>query len=160
MAARERLGLRLQLFTLAPSQYGGFNFNSFCEFAGRQFGANEDGIFELTGNTDNGTAIYALLELIRNDLGDFHEKRLRKVYLAGELGGNLTVSLQFDEDVWKSFTVTASETGLKSHGEEFYCRRDQKGRYFMIRIENVDGSDFSLDSIAVLPVFTQRTAGK
>jgi hypothetical protein len=42
-----------------PSAYSGFNFNSYCTYQNRAFGANDTGIFELTGTTDNGTAIHA-----------------------------------------------------------------------------------------------------
>jgi len=160
--ATSRLGIRLNLRNNAPSQYDGFDFNSMVEFAGKKLGANEDGIFEiLTGDDDNGVAISGFFELLRTDLDEWREKRVRKLYLGGQWSGNMQIGVKFDNDAWTYKTLTPAETSLGEHGNEIYWRRDKRGRYVQFYLGNVSGADFSIDHIAFIPYFKGgSTAGK
>lgn len=53
------------------SRYDGFNFTSFVVVGGKVFGLNDTGLFELSGNTDNGAAIKWFLQSVptRADVG-------------------------------------------------------------------------------------------
>jgi hypothetical protein len=64
-----------------PSQYSGFNFNSYTVFEGRAFGANDVGIYELTGTTDAGSIIRTGVVLNDTDFGSPNQKRFRRAYL-------------------------------------------------------------------------------
>lgn len=64
-----------------PSVYSGFNFNSYCVFDGRAFGANATGIFELTGDTDAGAEIHTGIMTHSTDFGTRNGKRFRKAYV-------------------------------------------------------------------------------
>ncbi|MDD5062681.1 MAG: hypothetical protein PHN44_10430, partial [Candidatus Marinimicrobia bacterium] len=64
-----------------PSMYSGFNFNSYCVFENRAFGANDTGIYELTGTTDAGSTIHDGVILSETDFGVPNNKRFRKGYL-------------------------------------------------------------------------------
>jgi len=79
-----------------PSVYSGFNFNSYCEYGGRAFGANATGIFELAGTTDNGSTIHSGVLLHNTDFGIRNDKRFRKAYL-GVTGTSPVMVMETDE---------------------------------------------------------------
>lgn len=126
-----------------PSVYSGFNFNSYCEYQGRAFGANATGIFELTGDTDNGTTIHTGVTLHETDFGTRNEKRFRKAYLG----------------VSGTEPVMIMETG---EGERTVYSIDDKGKVNASRSLHsrdwvLSVSDFdSLDSIQLVPVILAR----
>lgn len=64
-----------------PSMYSGFDFNSYCVFEGRAFGANSIGIYELTGDTDAGSEIHTGVIFSQTDFDLFNQKKFRKGYL-------------------------------------------------------------------------------
>jgi len=64
-----------------PSMYSGFNFNSYCVFENRAFGANDTGIYELTGDTDAGSEIHTGIIFSATDFGMPNQKRFRRGYL-------------------------------------------------------------------------------
>jgi hypothetical protein len=64
-----------------PSMYSGFNFNSFCVFENRAFGANDTGIYELTGETDAGSPIHTGVILSETNFNSPNQKRMRRGYL-------------------------------------------------------------------------------
>ena len=64
-----------------PSMYSGFDFNSYCIFENRAFGANSSGIYELAGSTDAGSEIHTGAILSKTDFGSANQKKFRKGYL-------------------------------------------------------------------------------
>ena len=64
-----------------PSMYSGFDFNSFCVFENRAFGANDTGIYELTGDTDAGSTIHTGIIFSNTNFDLPNQKRFRRGYL-------------------------------------------------------------------------------
>ncbi len=126
-----------------PSIYSGFNFNSYCEYQGRAFGANATGIFELTGDTDNGTTIHTGATLHESDFGMRNDKRFRKVYLG----------------VSGTEPVMIMETG---EGERIVYLIDDKGkvdasRSLHSRDWKLSIADFdTVDTVHLVPVILAR----
>lgn len=87
-----------------PSVYSNYDFNSYCTFGGKFYGANEDGIFELAGVTDEGEAIRTGLTLGPNNLGVMNRKRLRSIHL-GKRNSSTVVKVTIDRES-KNFSVT------------------------------------------------------
>ena len=144
----ERFAIALNLKRVAPSQYTNYNFNSMCIFNGLPIACNEDGIFSLDDSeTDNGTEIDSYIELPTTDFGELRSKRFRKMFVGYETSGNLKVTVVVDGGTAKSFILTAGQTAQIQHRDILPMTRDQKGVYWVISIENVDGCDFSLDNI-------------
>ena len=65
-----------------PSMYSGFNFNSYAVFENKAYGANDIGIYELTGDTDAGAEIHTGVVLNDTDFGLPNQKRFRRGYLS------------------------------------------------------------------------------
>ncbi len=147
------LGLCLQLDRLALSQYANFNFNSMCKFGDTYLGADENGIFELeTGDLDDTETIEAFFELVTSDWGIQNQKRIRSLYIGYESDGNLLVTWKDDDDNERSYVLKPNHIPNKQHSAKIPGARDGKGRYWMLRIDNMDGADFSIDRVDVTPV--------
>jgi len=145
------IALVVRLENQAISQYGNYDFNSFCKINDTYFGANSDGIFTLGGDDDNGTDIDAIFALILSDWGISNVKRIRKLFIGYETDGSLTVKVKNEEDNERSYTLPYRLYD-RQNGNTVNVGRDGIGRYWNVRVENVDGCNFAIDMIEVLPV--------
>lgn len=151
--ATDRLGLCLALMRVAPSQYANWNFNSMTKFGGRFIGANEDGIFILDeADKDGDEDIDARFRSALTDFSALNFKRIRRIYLGYEADGDLEAHVGADEREDQVIEVPTKRKTLKEHGKGFPVGRDIKGRYFDIEVRNLNGADFSVDEITLVPV--------
>ena len=131
----------------AITEYINYCFNSFCCFNGVYLGACKDGIFPLSGDDDNGTDIDAHIKTATADVGKGQPKKLRDAWIVARKG-LMTFTVIADEG--NEFTYNADVENSKLHEERVKIGRGIKGRGFSFILANVDGSDFDIDSIAVL----------
>jgi hypothetical protein len=157
--AKDRLTLCLSLGKTAPSQYGNYNFRGMCKFGDKLLGGNEDGVFVLdSGDTDNGTKISAFLRTGPTDFGAEEEKRLRRLYLSFRTDGRMKMGVSGDgkEDV--SQEITPANTDLDMIHQKVSGGRDIRGKYLDLKLENVQGSDFTINEVkAVLVILGANT---
>lgn len=153
----EKLILNINLSNMAITQFCNYNFNSFCKIGDKYFGASENGIFELAGDSDNGTDIDAFFELIVSDFGISNVKRLRSLFIGYEAKGDLIVTVKDNEDNARTYTLSYISSGYdRQTGGKVSIGRDGAGRYWQIRIDNTSGKYFAVDSIEVLAVILGR----
>lgn len=126
-----------------PSMYSGFNFNSYCVFENRAFGANSTGIYELTGTTDAGTSISTGAVLSRTDFGSRNYKRFRKGYL-GISGTSPVMVMECDDGSRKVYDISSEGMVVFSH--------DQKSREWKLSIADFD----TLDVMKLIPVVLRK----
>lgn len=148
--AKTCIAIVMRLENQAVSQYDNYSFNSFCKIGDTYFGASSSAIYSLGGEDDNGTDIDAIFALVLSDWGVSNVKRIRKIYVGYETDGDITVKVKNDNDNERSYTM---EYNLydRQNGNVVNVGRDGIGRYWLIRLDNVDGCDFAIDSIEVLP---------
>ena len=148
--------------TLGATQYDNFDFNSFCEFeanSGIWYGAKTDGIYLLDGDTDQGEAIVAEIRTGQTNLGTNKEKRCPTAYIGAKTDGSLVMKVVTDEpDGTKSENWYAVETRV---ADSVRTTRVQFGRglksvFWQFALSNVNGSDFELASLEMLPVILTR----
>ena len=146
-----RFGARLQLYNTATSQYGNFNFNSMAVFNGVAIGAGVDGVFSLfDAENDNGAYIESIIETVLSNFGVISKKKPRRLYLSLEASGSLLIKLKVDGGDYSSYSFTPKQLGQLQHRTPLSVSTFQKGDYWMMRIENIDGIDFSIDDISAL----------
>lgn len=126
-----------------PSMYSGFDFNSFCIYEDRAFGANATGIFELTGVTDAGSEIHTGVIFSRTDFDMFNQKRFRKGYL--DISGTTPkIILETDRDQRQAYTVdTDGKVTVSS---------ELKSKTWKLSIADFD----SLDGLSLIPIILTR----
>ena len=151
----DKLTLSLNLVNIAVTQFCNYDFNSFCKIGGKYFGANDSGIFELTGNDDAGSNIDAFFELILSDFGISNMKRIRSMYVGGEANGSLTLTLKDDENNSRTYNLNLT-SGNKQSSAKVSVGRDGLGRYWQVRIDNVSGVYFAIDFIEALAIILGR----
>lgn len=151
----DKFCLNVNLSNFAVTQFCQYPFNSFCEIAGKHFGASDDGIFELTGNDDAGADIDAFAELILSDFGISNIKKIRSVFVGGEADGKLTLTLKDDEDNSRAYDLRLT-SGSKQSSGKVDVGRDGLGRYWQVRIDNKNGVYFAIDSIELLAIIMGR----
>jgi hypothetical protein len=145
--------IRTNLYINASTQYTNFNFTSMCMFNGVVLGAGASGLFKLCcSDTDNAVAIDAYFIPYTVDFNDDHHKRLRRVYIGGNLDGDLKLTVTGNgNSVNGPYTITynASET---VQVKMFAIARSKgyKWVYADFKFENVNGSFFAIDSIRTL----------
>jgi len=151
--ADERFGISLNLKRVAPTQYRNFNFNSMCVFQGQPLATSVDGLYSLDdANDDDGTDINSYVEFPTSDLGQLVAKRFRKMYIGYETSGSIVVTVKVDGDIEQSYTLSPDQVGQIQHRGILPMSRSQKGVYWIFKVENVDGADFSVDNIEGIPV--------
>ncbi len=154
MPEDEWFGIRLNLVNNAATQYTHWNFNSFCDTGQVCLGANSDGIYLLFDDADDdGQQIWSLIEF---PMVDLKMARLRSIWFGYEADGELEVTVRADEAVESSYTLPPIKRGLLSQTRRITIERKHRGRYWTIGIQNLVGSDFSLDSVELYPVILPR----
>ena len=144
----------------ATAQWHNWDFNSVVEFRGKIIGAKDNGIFVIDNSaTDNGTDIDSI---VRTPIIDFHtpnQKHVRYVYLKGEGDGDMKLIIRDDEEneqeressmadqVQKSYRIPVGRGAADGTG---------KGRHFDFEIQNVNGSDFSIDTLEATVIVVAR----
>ena len=156
-----QLGLCLEFTGRRASQYAGYNFNSMCKFGTTYLGANSNGIFQLDSgqydyNSGSKASITSFFETPVSDWGIPNQKRVRFIHLSYETNGKIKITSTCDEDDETARAVSTTVTGNKQHAKRITGRRDIKGRHWSFRVDNVGGSDYSIDSILITPVITGR----
>ena len=139
--------------TSGVSKYDNYPFNSMYG----NYAAAYDGIYELEGSDDAGTAIQSV---IRTGLMNFGTSMLKQVvyaYLGLAADGRMVMK-----------TVAADRGNKKERWYEFRPRNDAfdttrvkfgrgiTSRYWQFELINLDGTDFELESIELLPIALNR----
>jgi hypothetical protein len=127
------------LRTGAHSTYSNFNFNSLSG----EYGAKDDGIYQLTGTTDGGVAIATLLDTGKTDFQSAQLKRMTDAYLGVKSDGSIKLNL-ITENTDTTYTIAATNA-LQTH--KINLGRGAIGRYWQAILENVSGSSFVLESL-------------
>jgi hypothetical protein len=139
-------GIVLQLEINAPRQYCNYDFNSHCMLDGIDLVAGPSGVFSLGGDNDNGTEISAKFRTLLSDFGSSILKRVRRLLLGMEATGDMTVTLENDQENPRSYTIDNSNYD-RTGSCDVFIGRNGLGRYWSFEFENVDGCDFRIDKI-------------
>jgi len=127
-----------------------FPMTSMCRFGDNYLATSGSKLFSLGGNDFDSASINSYFEPITTDFGISNHKRLRYVYIGFQCTGKLQLVVTADEQTEYTYTINPTKIGQQKI--RVTIDRNKKGRYWNFRIKNVSGSDFSIDSIEVLPV--------
>lgn len=145
-AAYSPFVMNTESYTVA--QYDNYNFHSVFERAGKYYGVNTAGIYELIGSDDNGTDIAASFKLGFSDLKKSGMKRIPYVYLGYTSDGDINIDVSIDgEPTVRQYTVgqISSTSGIKRGRAKI--ARGLKSRYWQFGVSNVLGADFEIEEL-------------
>jgi hypothetical protein len=143
---------------IAATEYENYPFNSFA-FAGRRhLAASADGIYELTGEDDDGTEIEAYVRTGLLDLGTTALKQVIRAYLGYTSDGKLllkTFTTDGGQKIERWYELT-DRTADATREARVKFGKGVKARYWQFEVRNIEGSDFSIDQLQVLPLMLSR----
>lgn len=140
-------GWIVNLETLAVSRYEGFGFNSLSG----EFGAMDDGIYELSGESIDGEPIQAFIRL-RTAFGSNRLKRVRYAYLDAASSGAMQLSVTAQN---KRIDYAVSPKDELSVIKKTLAL-GPKDCFWDVTIGNAEGSDFELAAVELVEQDTGR----
>jgi len=145
--------VRTNLSNNAITQYSNFDFQSMIVFNGVIIGAGASGLRKLCcGSDDAGTGISAYFIPYTVDFNDDHPKRLRRVYVGGQLDDKLKLTVTGNGySINGPYTIEHNATET-NQVKMFPIDRGvgYKWVYADFKFENIDGAFFAIDSILAL----------
>jgi len=145
--------IRTNLRGAASSKYQNYGFNSMVKFNGGLYGARSDGLFQLaSGSTDNTALIASTFTLPTTDLGSQNNKHIRFWYMGVKTDGKIQLDLTAEGKTTSTKSFRISPPRNVHQVVRTPIGRNLYGRYWTPKISNVLGSDFSIDTNAVLPI--------
>lgn len=148
------LGIAYYIPEGQTAQWSNYPFNSAAEVNGSIVAAGADGIYVLgEDSTDAGTDIDSLIEFPKTDLNVPTPKWFQRVYVA--LKGDITTTMTFENTSTVSWNMTSADATLWRE-DRIPSHRAIRGQVLQVSIVNIDGSDFALESVRLLPVVLSR----
>ena len=147
-----RQTILLNTHNFAGSQFFNHSANSATLFNGKLLFATSEGIFESGGDNDGyevdgevstpiPIAAHAVLPIA--DFGYQGQKSPRSMLLGGRFDGQMQVSITDEKGVTQDYLTEDMDN---EDGTKVALRSDQRSRYLKVKIANVNGADFSVDS--------------
>lgn len=138
--------------TAAVTEYDNYPFNSFARLGPQQYvGASDDGLYELTGDDDDGNDIIAVIRSGYLQFGGTHLSRLKEAYIALRGTGQIVLKIITADGMQYVYqTPTLNMVNNKVH-----MAKGQRARYFQFELVTA-GQDFTLDTIEFVPVVVKR----
>ncbi len=146
----------INLSTGAVTRYVDFPFDRVLRFGDRHFGVRPDGVYALTGDTDNGVPILAEVRTFKTDFRTSNLKRTPYVYLAGRVDGGMQVGVQANEGE-EYFFPAATTRELGTQAVRAKIAQGIRGNYFGFAVTNPDGENFDIEKVHVLLDNTKRS---
>ena len=135
--------MSLNFKNMAPTQLSDLAVNSLSVFNGELFVASADGLYRFASDSDE-EVVEAFFELPLSLLGYNGQKSPRSLLIAGRILGALKVLITDESGTTVTYTTATMDT---YEGTKVALQSNQRGRYFNVRVENIDGAYFSIDQI-------------
>lgn len=148
-----RITILLNTHNFAAAQFFNHQANSACVFDGKLLFATSAGVLQSSGDNDGyetvgeeqvAIPISAYIIPPTSDFAYRGQKSPRSMVLGGNFDGRMQVSITDEKGVTQDY-LTPGLDG--DDGAKIALRTDQRSRYHQIKIANVDGADFSIESV-------------
>lgn len=138
----------MQIENQTLTTYTEFVYNSFAHIGSKNFAASAAGVFELVGNSDNGAPIASTVTLGTTDFGSTFVKALDRLFIGYRSTADMTVQIVTDDERTSNYTLPISDqTALAT--QRVKVGKGLTGRYWQFAIKNINGVNFTLDTIDV-----------
>ena len=132
------------------TEYKEFPFNSFAKINGQYYGASEEGLFLLEGNTDNGAPIQSEFGFGEFDFGTPKMKTISYCYLGTAAGSMKMRVYSHVNGKPAGYEYKARLHGRSIREVRFDLGRGLKSTYVMPTFYNANGHDFEVDHVRFL----------
>ncbi|HEY1034021.1 MAG TPA: hypothetical protein VGE09_03455 [Pseudoxanthomonas sp.] len=143
----------------AVTEYRNVPFDSFAILNGRTYAAGDAGIFELAGDTDNGSPIAAQFRPFLTNFGTQKMKRVTDLWIGSSATGLFVkvhtkdpVTGQMVEDIYP----VEHAHGVGSDKGRVKIGRGLTSNYWTLTVSNIAGADFDVQGIEWKPLVLDR----
>lgn len=142
----------------AVTEYESMAFNSLIEWDGVYYGASVDGIFTLTGDDDDGTAIAGYARTGITDHGTEVTKRETDAYVSGDSAKKMVLTVMIDDGATEYDYPVPMQYADAFDAVKATLGRGLRKRYRQYELANTEGADFEVDrlDIEVRPIEQRR----
>jgi hypothetical protein len=141
--------LVINLLNKGLTEFANYNFNSMCNFNGKNLGATTTGIHDLdSGTNDNGTKIDWNFTIGYIDLQIKTKKKPREMWMGCQIDGNVVVTVKKADGTeyeYKGESFEETERGVRVK-----FGKGIKTRYLSLDVKNEDVSTMELDAIRLM----------
>jgi len=142
--------------TGALTEYGTFAFNSYTVFNGKVIAAGATGLVEVgLQATDAGAAINSTATTGQESFGSSVHKRVPRVYTSYSADGDMRFSTITTEGGTRTYALDWNSL----HGTQqrrVPVGKGPKSRFWQFSMANVNGADFSINDVLVMPTHLRR----
>lgn len=143
------------------TKYTNYPFNSFMQIGGVWHGVADDGLYRLGGPDDDGEAIRSKLRLGMAALGTRLSSHAVSAYFGYTADGDLrlkvvTADSQTGTREAHVYRLYANDAAGSMRNSRSKIGKGLKAVYWDFVIENVDGANFELDCVEILPLVLDR----
>lgn len=136
--------------TTAGSWYDNFCFESVASVRGVEFAVGPDGIYQLSGDTDQGRGIDAEVVSGLHDFGAPQVKRLDNMYFGYTSAGQLAVKAEvYESGRPPSTNLLEQRAAAAPRNSRVTPGKGLWGRYWRLTISNVSGTSFEINDASV-----------
>lgn len=137
--------------TGATTNYTQYPYTSFARRGSRYLATAQDGLYELAGDTDNGTNIIAEIQSGFMQFAGSKFTSFKGIYLG--MHGSGQVFLRLDTGDGKQYTYQVVAQDMET--TKVRVGKGLRARYFSFALITT-GQDFDLDTVEFLPIGAQR----
>lgn len=146
--------------TSAVTEYQNWQFNSYVQIGNEYYGANQNGLWLLNNQTDNGANIETDVASGLIDIGGGHYTQLDGVYIGMRVSDNareFILKLNVPDDINANQTITYVYTfrPFNMRSTRISIGKGFRHRYFQWELVS-PGPDFDLDTIEFIPLISKR----
>lgn len=136
----------------AVSFYDNYYFNSVARTNGHYFGANENGIFNLSGNDDDGFDIRTRITSALLELTNGLKAKLEQIILYVRNDDTINVLIKTDDNIY-DYVLTETSDNFTSKRVRF--GKGMKSSYYTFELNTKSGK-YTLDDVKLYYVVTSR----
>jgi len=137
------------------SRYENYSFNSFGKFNGQYYGAKQDGIYLLEGDTDQGSPVRSSINFGKQNFGTALKKRVSNCYIGISSTDKMYLKVTADG---VEYIYEARGSSVEMETQRVDIGRGIRANFLVFELFNNDGCDFDFNSIefVVFPSTTRR----
>lgn len=142
----------------AATEYDNFEFNSFAKAGSKYLAASRDGIYELGGSDDAGADIAAVVRTGLFDFGATQLKQVTRAYLGYTSDNRLvlkTIATDGGQKIERWYELQ-DKTADDIRESRIKLGKGVKSRYWQFELINVDGGQFEIDQLHLMPLMLSR----
>lgn len=141
----------VNVITGAVSEYDNYAFNSFARFGQMYIGADESGLYELNGCTDDGEAVIARIKSGLAQLTASRFTMIRDAYVGMRSNGSFVLRITTGEGETYDYKFDAQN--MKT--TRVPLGKGMRTRYVSFELIG-EGDDFDLESVEFIPLMSKR----